>query len=538
MWMSYLIRSINAWFMRIVYQRDTWDVWLEKSAKIIDVRIAIVLHFARFMIWLTRRILWLFSFFGQLVSCYLLRQMEYDADLHECRLSGSKTFENTSKKMRYLAIAYQQSLADLNTFLLDGKLGDDFPMMIIFNRDQQEPTLREKIESLGRDEKTEWLATHPCDRDRIAAAQRENAPGIFAVDHPATVLFEHFEEVCKEATTSFLQAALADAFKLQMLVPLPQLLAQKIEIRDSNIALERMIGVRLQRAMPLPFPDHLELTVHNSQEAVNHLTDARQYMIDHFDEYTNAMKQMDRMHSDWLACYQAIALLELGIKPNEKDFRIPVNSVSMARQAQQELSERIQQDMLTLRPFHANMVTRFRAAHWLLLHPQSPETIEAGESTQTLALNALETLVAINDQVSHVNTLHNWFCSFSTFLSVMQGQELTRTIYTRLTDMAETLCQKMGEITQLLNVHPFPFEHADGAMDLATYLFPKKPNNQNFLEVAHATYSFIEQFHYLYFRCLGSMALVVQRVETAWKLPLQSDPIPSFNDDEAPSKGS
>jgi len=30
--LSYVIRGINAWFARVIYQRDEWDLWLAELA--------------------------------------------------------------------------------------------------------------------------------------------------------------------------------------------------------------------------------------------------------------------------------------------------------------------------------------------------------------------------------------------------------------------------------------------------------------------------------------------------------------------------
>jgi hypothetical protein len=55
--LTYVIRQINFWFARVVYERDTWDMQLDKTARDADFRIGIVLHTARGGVWLTRRIL-------------------------------------------------------------------------------------------------------------------------------------------------------------------------------------------------------------------------------------------------------------------------------------------------------------------------------------------------------------------------------------------------------------------------------------------------------------------------------------------------
>ena len=55
--LTFIVRSVNAWFARVVYERDAWDDRLRSSAQRSDFRFGIILHLARAMVWVTRRIL-------------------------------------------------------------------------------------------------------------------------------------------------------------------------------------------------------------------------------------------------------------------------------------------------------------------------------------------------------------------------------------------------------------------------------------------------------------------------------------------------
>ncbi|NIQ52510.1 MAG: peptidase M48, partial [Gammaproteobacteria bacterium] len=78
--LTYVIRSINGWFAAVVYGRDQWDVRLEQASERTDLRLGIVLYAARGAVWLSRRVLWALMHAGHAISCFMLRQMEYDAD--------------------------------------------------------------------------------------------------------------------------------------------------------------------------------------------------------------------------------------------------------------------------------------------------------------------------------------------------------------------------------------------------------------------------------------------------------------------------
>src|SRR5262245_52793682 len=75
-----VVRGVNGWFARVVYERDAWDERLERWTKEADGRLAIVLLVTHVGVWISRRILYGLMLGGHAISCFMLRQMEYDAD--------------------------------------------------------------------------------------------------------------------------------------------------------------------------------------------------------------------------------------------------------------------------------------------------------------------------------------------------------------------------------------------------------------------------------------------------------------------------
>ena len=69
----------------------------------------LVVNFARFGVWCSRLLLKLLMFTGHVISCFLLRQMEYDADSYEIKLAGSEAFESTAKRMAVLNAAHDDA---------------------------------------------------------------------------------------------------------------------------------------------------------------------------------------------------------------------------------------------------------------------------------------------------------------------------------------------------------------------------------------------------------------------------------------------
>ena len=191
--LSYIIRSINAWFARVVYERDAWDEWLANTASNVDFRIGWVLVLSMVFVWMSRRILWVLMMLGHAVSGFLLRQMEYDADRYEARVVGSKTFESTAIRLQIFQMSYQMAQMKLLQFLRKGVYPDDLSRLMEILHGRLSPEVLQKIESAMEQAKTGYFDTHPSDKDRIANVQREETPGVFQADGLARMLFCHFE---------------------------------------------------------------------------------------------------------------------------------------------------------------------------------------------------------------------------------------------------------------------------------------------------------------------------------------------------------
>ena len=144
---SYIIKTVNAWFARVVYERDAWDERLERwSRSAPHYAIQLILAVARFFVWLTRRILWLFLWTGHAISCFLSREMEYDADRHQCRLAGSETLKQVHDRLQLLGLAMHGAMQDLQKSWEERRLGDDMIALVMANLEQvhAQPELVEK----------------------------------------------------------------------------------------------------------------------------------------------------------------------------------------------------------------------------------------------------------------------------------------------------------------------------------------------------------------------------------------------------------
>lgn len=250
--LSWLIRTMNYWFARLVYERDSWDEWLESWSQRLDFRIGWVLLIARFTVWLVRRLLWVFMVVGSMISGFLMRQMEFDADRYEARFAGSRTFARTARQLHVLGISWNGAMSDLSLLYQEERLVDNFPSLILLNSEQMLERGQRAIDEEIIESKTSVFDTHPCDRERIASAAAEKAEGIFQLELPAAHLFRKFDELSKAVTWDFYREMLGSELKKSQIHPVGRMARHLEEKQETWKALHRFFQGQLGALSTLP----------------------------------------------------------------------------------------------------------------------------------------------------------------------------------------------------------------------------------------------------------------------------------------------
>ncbi len=241
---NYLIRTVNHWFARVVYQRDRMDEWLVEMANS-DLHFAInlILHAARFFVWLTRGVLYLLMMIGHLMSSLLSRQMEFDADRHAFRLVGRDPFASALRELPVLGAAESGAHHDLRTAWQEKRLADDLPRLISANIVQIPDEVRTRIVSEGLGHSAGMYASHPATRDRIAAAAHEPVGGVFSgPEIPAQVLFRDFPEMCRAATLTWYRDEAGLPVQKENLVSTSEMVATSEREAALARTAERLLG--------------------------------------------------------------------------------------------------------------------------------------------------------------------------------------------------------------------------------------------------------------------------------------------------------
>jgi hypothetical protein len=128
-----------------------------------------------------------------------LRQAEFDADAIACDLVGSRSFLQTIQRRRLIDYATEMTAADIAYQFQDRSLRANRVRMVTENMQTLPSEVQQSIlETQVEDQHSGgyW----PTWSERIAAIQKQAAPGTLKCSVPARLLVADFEALCKEVT--------------------------------------------------------------------------------------------------------------------------------------------------------------------------------------------------------------------------------------------------------------------------------------------------------------------------------------------------
>ena len=347
-----IVRGVNAWFARVVYERDEWDVTLERWSKNSDARLAVVLVSARGAVWVSRHVLRGLMLGGHAISCFMMRQMEYDADSYEIKIAGTEAFVRTSTRLRELGVTAHFVYGDVRQGLASGSLPVNLPMFMV-ERGRHVPT--ELLEHLGRGhEKTGVFDTHPSDADRIRAAQVAGAAGVLVgADVPATLLFRNFDAVSAAATRHHFEHDLGLSLEGLTLVDTNAAL-RETSIREENFsAIHRFFGERWSPNRPLHLPVR-DLEPLSTPELRVELAAAQRAMVEGEVETRQRYVEYEELEDKRQKAVAAQELLSAGFDAvNAADFDLSEGTAAAAMSADKRARDRQEAIATALEAFEA-----------------------------------------------------------------------------------------------------------------------------------------------------------------------------------------
>ncbi|MHC4248429.1 MAG: M48 family metallopeptidase [Planctomycetota bacterium] len=517
--LTYVIRSVNGWFARVVYERDAWDenllIWSRES----DVRLRPALWAARLFVWITRKALWVLMIAGHVVSCLMLRLMEYDADRYEIALAGSDVFEATMRRLPVVSVAVQGASHDLEQSWSEGRLPDDYPGLVISNVDRMPADVRRQIEKAVAEERTGFLDTHPSAADRIARARAEGAPGIFKGRGPATGLFRNFADLSRAASRDFYRQALGRRAKRASVVPLAELLSRQDAAADEQKALRRVLQGLPPSIAPLGLPSSDRMRA-DAKDALERVKTARAKVLAGAESYRRKLTELERADTDLVRMAQGEVLTRANVSFEPAAVGLVEGAPSpgkggLRRQAaiRDRLAGELGSASGAARDRIAAALALLSAAEWRKAAPLLA-TVRRVEAGMPRMLDVRDGLAALSALFAHV-----------------EGNERNPALASAVRLHSGRVRKALREIQESLGDAPYPFDHARGPVSLRRFAVPAVPPVGEYGPCLEAGGSALDSLFTVYVRALGSLAAVVERVEAAHGLEPMPDP-PEENPDD------
>jgi Zn-dependent protease with chaperone function len=487
--LTFIIRSINNWFARVVYERDEWDVKLAQTASSIDLRIGILLHLTRFCIWLSRRILWVLMHLGHGLSCFMLRQMEYDADSYEAKVVGGAAFAQTSAKLHNLSAGSSWAFHQMRESWRNRRLPENLPLFINLSVNNLPFDLKQKIDEAHGKRKTRLFDTHPCDADRIRAAEALQQTGVFHCDAPASDLFNDFVGLSKTVTRFYYKD------DLELDITEHNLVSQDASIQESQSQAE---GQRALASfffgLSLPYrPLVLETPDAPAAELIENVKTARAGMEASHKEVAHALKQYE----------EAEELYQRGLNALNQSNQQACGKALVAMEAVIPI----------ISAFEQQAQIRLSSALALLNRPEIASRIADANALQSEAAQHGVIFAGLGRAFGPLQELRRNFEAFATTLQMRSDSSRSQKAEQRINQLSLELEGNIKAIRVQLEGLQYPFPHAREELSIVEFARSDIPATHKLEALFNNCRCHLSRLLPLYQRVLARLTFIATKVE-------------------------
>lgn len=521
---TYVVRTISHWFSRVVYERDDWDEKLTELSHGIDLRVGWILFLARGFVWLTRRVLWCLMVVGNAVAGFMLRQMEFDADRHAARFSGSDVFSEMLDALPLIGYADQQSWNQLGSFYREGRLVDNLPQLTATNSQSLPDEIQEYFKARTATTKTGLFDTHPADGDRVTSAEREKAPGIFRLTYPAAFLFRNFPALCQATTLDLYKELFGKKFDPATMASVDDLIAHQKAEQDDHTALRRFLQGNITFHRPLRPSAQRVVTPADVDGQVEQLRKLRDQIEKTFPEVAGRFEAAKKAQSQLTDANRAHPLLKAGLTISKEAFDIDLSSRQRVDSVREVAREALEQTDAALTKFESIAASRLETALSLLRCREIADRIPDADQLEKRSRRLLATADALGSQIDAAIRCLNHQAVIACCGQVLSEDSDNVKAGNLLNSQAQELTLAIRGIHRTLLNEAYPFEHAKGSITIAEYFLEDLPQEGDVGGYYAASDEVTGTLLPLYSRTLGNLCGIAEKVEEAIGLPALPDP--------------
>ncbi len=513
--LSYIINSVNIWFAMVVYQRDNWDIWLKDAASSDSYYIIIIAQIARLMVFLTRRILWLLMMLGHVISSFMSRQMEYDADRYQAKLTGSDFFEETSLALYITSCANNKALDDIGESWSQKKLCNDIASLSKYICSKMPDGMKKAIKNNVLESSVGLFATHPSTPNRIERAVSYEEPGIFSDSRPAHILLSNIQKVSQYLTKKYYQNALGPLFNEQYLVSFNDFIGVKAIDHQDNMAYSSFFYNIIDLDNPLPLDVKLPKNISDLSLAVKELNVLCSQIEKQLENAQKAREEFDRLENDIHKFHRIKALVESGYEyTDEKYGKFPANKSANVQIVIDTLCHKQIRHKDTIAEFAVMVAKRLT----LSLHLANAGKFADKHKDDKFAAK-VKAITSNMKVISHcfadIREMQVLASQIDTLFQYMEGHESEPAIISSISSRLEIVKKRLNSIYTKLKDTRYPFSHATKDISIGDYTFNINSITGDESQLPNAVSDAISNTHKLYTKLLGRLALLTISAEKA-----------------------
>lgn len=524
---SYIIRTMNAWLVRIAYQRDHWDASLDALTQS-ESWLVLLGYVIKLFVWVARRVIILFVWIGHAVSCSVSRQMEYNADQYEARLTGSEEFARSTRLFSELNVAMSITIDRLQADWRERRLVDNMPMLVAHTARCLPDGAREWVDKEMEERSAGLFSTHPASRKRIEAVQRTPWPGVMHADGPAHALFSNFTMVANGVTLRYYRDVAGLEVSAQNLIPVAEV-AQAHQVVDDHY---EATGRYFQFCISLSRSMHLGQAIEPASDpkvALARLKAARAKFEAALGPVRALYDKRRELIERTNALYAASGLTRAKVKSNAKEWKLPSWSKESVEAALTEAKESRTRLDAKFEAVEKVMHARVTSALALGVVPAVAKRLDKNAPSPEMVNKCLQVIHQVESIASSVRRIDELGGSLG-ILFQHYTEEGPPAAYPLIPTVVNSTCEELrylvDDVRASLDFTPYPFDHAGKEMSAGEFLGPRTTPRMAPFDMFRLGGMIYHRVRELYGRSLGVIASYAEAVEAAVGLPPLPKPAP------------
>jgi Zn-dependent protease with chaperone function len=246
-----LVHRTSHWLYTAAFSHGKADALVAKIGNTGEGLLVVVAFALSICMFIARLVLRAVFFVGFFIAQLMSRRMEYDADAHAARFSGSGICEKVWEQVGALDYAAHEAEVKVAERWSKRALPEDLPGLIASLARRLSPDAKIRIRKQLDKPESGWLDSHPATVKRVKAVKALDEPGVFKLDEPASRLFTNFGAISKKASFNHYKARVGEMIFSATFVPANEIFGSQAK-EDAKLEQSRsMLGFEPPNWRPL-----------------------------------------------------------------------------------------------------------------------------------------------------------------------------------------------------------------------------------------------------------------------------------------------